>query len=308
VNKTLALDPDAIESARDWEKVSHAIGHEYGLFMANYPKRWASKFLEKELDTAGWGFWDLEKIKEFLILLESTNTFISLNSIYDNDLSWAENYLALDEVKKVGCIAFARREVRSKLPTLDQLDPRTLRVNTTIEEKFSPKTLALNVKVYCQNSAKIAIVDRHNYLTKLDGTDSLFTVFVRELLGIVKGTRCHEILIYAKHEPQKYPYMRSNDSLAEQLEQSFFGSVTPTYGIKYMCCSEYENEHDLHSRKIVTNHVVLLLSDSIAGRTYSQSITRIPDQHVREKNLKSWIDGEHGLDIKATATFKNYKS
>ncbi len=305
MNKTLALDPEAIESARDWDKVSPFIGHEQGLFMADYPRRWTRKFLETEIDTAEWGFWSLEKIKEYLIQLEISNTFISLNAAYDNHLPWADNYLALHEGKKVNCMAFACRKSASGLPTLDQLDPSKLRVDTTINEKFSPQTLVQNVKIYCQNSSKIAIVDRHNYLTTHKGTNSLFSEFVRELLNVVEDTKCHEILIYAKHDPERYPYMRSNDSLEEQLKQTFSGWITPTYGIKYMCCSEHGTKKDLHSRKIVTNHVVFLLSDSIAGKTYSQSITRIPDQHFREENLKSWIDEEHGLDVKVSATFRN---
>ena len=71
---------------------------------------------------------------------------------------------------------------------------------------------------------------------------------------------------------------------------------------------EYLNNQDLHSRRIITNHVVFLLSDSNAGSTYSQSITRVHDDRFRESNLRSWIDQEHGLDVKSSAVFVNHSS
>ena len=100
--------------------------------------------------------------------------------------------------------------------------------------------------------------------------------------------------------------MLTNESIKKQMIKVFNGCVTPTYGIRYICCSEYQNNQDLHARKIITNHVVFLLSDSIAGSTYSQSITRVHDDSIRESNLKSWIDQEHGLDVKASAVFVNH--
>lgn len=48
---------------------------------------------------------------------------------------------------------------------------------------------------------------------------------------------------------------------------------------------------------------MFILSDSIMGRTYSQSITRIADQSIIDSNLKLWIDENHGLDIMTSATY-----
>ena len=64
MNKILALDPEAIETPRDWEKIYPYVGHEKGLFMANYPKTWTQNFLSLDIGDKGWGFWDIEKIKE----------------------------------------------------------------------------------------------------------------------------------------------------------------------------------------------------------------------------------------------------
>ena len=80
MNKVLALDPEAIETALDWYKVQPYIGHSKGLFLADFPRNWALEFLHRDINTDGWGFWDIEKLKEYLIQLKNSNTFISLNS------------------------------------------------------------------------------------------------------------------------------------------------------------------------------------------------------------------------------------
>jgi hypothetical protein len=305
MNKILALDPRAIESPSDWGKIYPFVGHEKGLFMANFPKHWAKEFLAQDFDADSWGFKEFERLKEVLISLQESNTFVSLQAPYEPSVEWSKNYSKIDEYKKENCIAYGRRKVSGDLKTLDDLDPRQLFINSTIEEKFTPKKLTKSLKIFLQNSPKIAIVDRHNYLTTLSGNTSLFVDFIKEILDVTKSSKCHEIIIYAKHDPDNYPYMLNDDSIKKKMMDVFDGCITPTFGIRYICCSEYQNNQDLHSRKIITNHVVFLLSDSIAGGTYSQSITRVHDEVFRESNLKSWIDQEHGLDVKASAVFIN---
>ena len=305
MNKILALDPRAIESKNDWGKIYPFLGHERGLFMSNFPKYWTKEFLAQDFDPNEWGFRDLEKMKELLILLQESNTFVSLNSPYESSIEWFENYSKIEFNKKENCIAYGRRKASGDLKTLDDLDPRNLLIDTTIAEQFTPKKLINSLKIFLQNSPKIAIIDRHNYLTMPSGRPSIFIDFVKELLDVTKSSKCHEIIIYARHDPDKYSYMRSDESIKQEMAKLFDGCVTPTYGIKYICCSEYQNNQDLHARKIITNHVVFLLSDSIAGSTFSQSITRVHDDSFRESNLKSWIDQEHGLDVKTSAVFVN---
>ncbi len=305
MNKILAIDPRAIEDPIDWVKIYPFVGHERGLFMANFPKYWKKEFLSQDFDSSSWGFRELEQMKEFLILLQESNTFISLNSPYDPTIEWHKNYSNIDDDKKKNCIAYGRRKASGELKTLDDLDPRKLLIDSTLEEKFTPQKLTQSIKLFLQNSPKIAIVDRHNYLTSPNEKKSIFVEFIREVLGVIKSSKCHEIIIYAKYDPVNYPYMLTDEGIQAQMTKVFHGCITPTYGIKYICCSEYQNNQDLHARKIVTNHVVFLLSDSIAGSTYSQSITRVHDDAFRESNLKSWIDQEHGLDVKASGVFIN---
>lgn len=310
MNKVLALDPEAIETALDWYKIQPHIGHSKGLFLADFPRNWVFEFLQRDINTADWGFWDFERLKEYLIQLKNNNTFISLNASYDFKVEWTKNFLKLEDEKRKNCIALASRKSTDNFKTIDDLIPSELNVDSTIEKKFTPIELAQNLKLFFRNSPKIAFVDRHNYLTTANGEESKFSTFIKELLTIIKSSKCHEIIIYSKHDPDKYPYMKSNKSLLDKLQDIFEGFVTPTYGIKYICCSEFSEikdtkSQDLHSRKILTNNVMFILSDSIGGRTYSQSITRIADQSIIDTNLKLWIDEDHGLGVMASATYSN---
>ena len=170
-------------------------------------------------------------------MLHKTNTFISLNSPFESSISWFNNYSKIEDAKKEKCIAFVSRDSNEGCTTLDDLDPRQLYIDTTIEEKFNPQKLINLLKIYLQNSRKIAIVDRHNYLTTGNDKPSLLVDFVKELLIVAKSSKCHEIIIYAKYDPNKYPYMISNESLKAELTRVFHGCITPTYWIKYIFCS-----------------------------------------------------------------------
>lgn len=305
MNKILALDPLAIESYIDWLKFQPYVGQNKGLFMANFPRHWVSEFIKNELDTKDWGFYDTIKIKEFLISQESNNTFVSLNSTYDKKIKWGKNYNNVPNANKIDCIPIASRSDNNGLRTFEDLQPEEeLFIDSTKSEGLTPNGLLQCCKLFFQNSSKIAFVDRHNYLLTAGGELSTFTSFIQGLLKIIKDPKkCHAILIYSKYDPEKYPYMKSNDALYQQLSKVFGGHTTPTYGIKYMCCQESSKNEDLHARKIVTNHVVFNLQDSISGHTRSQSITRVADKNFREKNIKSWIDEDHGLDVISSATY-----
>jgi hypothetical protein len=305
MNKILAMDPSAIDSVRDWEKIYPFIEHAKGIFIANYPRKWAQKFIN-QIDTSDWGFWDQKKIEELLIYWESTNTFVSLNSPYDDLLNWSVNYSKAN-IDTSHCISFGSRKLIHGLKTLDELDPNQLFLDSTIFGKFTSIELVKLLKLFLQNAGKLALIDRHNYLIKTNGEIHPFVIFVRHILSAIKSSKCYEIIIYARHDPDKYPYMKSNETVYEQLKKSFEECITPLHGVRYICCSEYANNQDLHARRIITNNVVFLLSDSIAGHNFSQSITRVHDKNFREKNLKDWIDGDHGLAIKSEATYINLK-
>lgn len=310
MNKILALDPSAVESPTDWYKVYPFVGQRHGLFVADFPKRWEREFVARleDLDPKVWGFWDEERITNTLIELREQNSFLSLQSPYDRSRGWFENLLTVLEEKMDRVIAFGSRRDNLQPPTLDTLDPTSLEVQTTLSGELTPERLLKELQPYLRSSRKLALVDRHQYLTDSRGLDSSFLRFLRLLLSEVQSSSCHEILVYARHAPEDFPYMRSNDSLTRQLSISLSGHVTPTYGIKYLCCSELSRKTtDLHRRMIVTNHVAFVLADSIAGRSHSKSITRVPDKGFIEESQKNWIDGDHGLEIKCRADYVNLK-
>jgi len=308
MNKTLALDPGAVKSPLDWHKVYPFVGQRRGLFVADFPKRWEREFIDQlgELDPSVWGFWDEERITSTLIELREQNSFRSLESPYDMRRSWFENFLSVPEKKRERVIAFGSRGDSLKPPTLDTLDPTSLEVQTTLSGKLTTEKLLSELRPYLRTSKKLALVDRHNYLTDRSGSESSFLRFLRSLLSEVESSSCHEILVYAKYAPDDYPYMLSSESLTSQLSTSLTGFVTPTYGVKYFCCSEHlRRTTDLHRRVIVTNHAAFVLADSIAGTTHSKSITRVQDAAFIEDCQKNWIDGDHGLEIISCAEYVN---
>jgi hypothetical protein len=311
MNKTLALDPNAVESPTDWHKIYPFVGQRHGLFVADFPRRWEREFIGRlrELDPTVWGFWDEERITNTLIELREQNSFISLQSPYDKSRSWFENFLSVSEKNRDGVIAFGSRDDSLQPPTLDSLDPTSLEVQTTLSGKLTPERLLSELRPYLRSSGKLALVDRHHYLLDSRGSESSFLKFLRLLLLEVQSSRCHEILVYARHDPEAFPHMRSNDLLARQLEKLLAGQITPTYGIKYVCLSEHTNDRttDLHRRMIVTNHVAFVLADSITGGTHSKSITRVRDKDFIEGCQRNWIDGDHGLEVKCCAEYMNLR-
>ena len=60
----------------------------------------------------------------------------------------------IEKFKKEICIAYRRRKASGDLKTLDDLDPRNLFIDTTIDEKFTSKKLTNSLKIFLQNSPK----------------------------------------------------------------------------------------------------------------------------------------------------------
>jgi len=306
VNKVLALDPEAIESPIDWLKIYPFVGQHQGLFMAAFPRNWAHRFemSSQRFEPSIWDFWNKERIKNALVEFERGNAFVRLGSPYDDQKSWYENYSGVDLAQRKDVLAYTSRDEVSIQQSIEHLDPADLQVGTTWTGDLSPKALVVLLRRYFRNSRKIALVDRNQSLVKEDGRASVFADFLRLLIQEVYNSKCHEILVYTRYDEGRYPYMSSNKSLLAQLKASLAGLKTPTYGVKYMCCSEIgARRTDLHARRIVTNHVVFTLADSIAGNTKSKMLTRVPDKAFREENLQAWIDEEHGLEVVSDAVF-----
>lgn len=310
MNKTLALDPKAIKSALDWYKVYPSLGQRNGMFLANYPKKWVLDFLSslESTDMSEWGFWDLEKLKAHFIDLDRQLALVSLQSPYDRDRSWFQNFCSIPEERRRNCIPFGARDDPNNPPTLDSLDPTDLRVETTISGTLHPRELVRHLSPFLMRSEIVAIVDRYAELENSVGNPSQFSTFlkclVEELQG--EGSRCHEVLVYAQ-SPKDRDYQSSVERLQDQLGKLLSGLKSPSHGVHYICCDEIDQrgKTDLHARKIVTKYVAFSLADSIGGRSHSKSITRIPDSAFLEENIKNWIDGDHGLTIKLKASWKN---
>ena len=304
MNKVLALDPKAIESKADWNAVFPHVGQEKGLFIANFPKRWARSFFERDFDDSTWGFWDRERLKAIISRWEMGNAFMSLEAPYTEPEAWDNSFLNIPAEVRDEILAFGARKHRAKLPTLDDLDPESLSVSSSVSDDVSVERLAGLLRMFLRNSGKVALVDRHQSLLKEDGRSSRFTVFLKNLLVELQNSKCHEILVYTRFESEKFPYMQSEEALRQILVGTVGDCPIPKYGLRYMCCNEVGSKAtDLHARLIVTNHVVFSLSDSIGGGTRSRSVTRVSDKEFIEKNIRLWIDGDHDLEVVTSVTF-----
>ena len=308
MNKILALSPNAIKKYKDWLKIYAKLGPLHGIFLADFPRKWIGKLnLEHStLSSDDWDDWDEKRINEFLAHLQSQNGFISLNSPYKNDMPWEPNFLSLPLDRKSSCIPIGERDNKYDVPDFERFDVNTLNVNDTVSMKFKASELAALLKDYFLSTEKIVLVDRHNYLLTSSGNISEFSKFIREILEIKKNKPLGEIVIYALFDPKNQPYMATTKELSQALEKCFTGVRGPTYGIKYLCCSEAGTGDDLHARYILTKNVAFQLTDSIPGNKASQSITRLRDPLETERLLKKWVDEEHKLVINTEATYINY--
>lgn len=305
MNKVIAMDPLAIEKLSDWLSIKPYLGHEKGLFLAKFPTKWLKDFYRyiEEMDINEFDDLTKKKVTEFVSKLSQENGFLSLGYPSDESKSWAENFINLPNTISHGCIPVGKRGNNKNLQTFDTLDSESLEVKDSMAGKFTAKEFADLIKTYIQNSPKIAFVDRYNYFDS-SSAGKFFIEFIKEVLQLVQNSKCKEIIIYCKYDKPR--------NLKEALTTNFAEFKTPLYGIKYICCNETPDREDarvastdLHARFIVTENVVFNLSDSIAGGTKSQIVTRIKDRDVREAKVKLWIDGEHGLEIVSQAEFVN---
>lgn len=301
MNKIVALAPDTCESTSDCDKLIPFIGHSKGLFLANFPRNWAQIFLNNAERFESVGFWDAVRLRETLKQLKQDNALIALRSGYQDALSWDDNYEALGDSTKSVCVPIFSRGSAKQKNNINNFDPRILHVGNAVYKNFSETELLEVLQIFLRQTAKVAFVDRHNYLD-----NEKFTSFIRATLKVVENSKCHEIKIFSRFDPNR-PYMRDSSVLLEKLSESLHDCITPTYGVTYFCCDEYiaDRPTDLHSRQIVTNHVLFSLGDSIAGRTFSKYISRVDDSNAIEQQKRFWIDDDHGLEIISSATFKN---
>ena len=307
MNKILAIAPEALEKYTDWLKIASRIGQAHGVFFADYPKKkWIHAFNSRlsSLGLENWDQWNEKKIQEFFIALKNQNDLISLESPY-LEKSWETNYLNIGQEKKEKCVAVGSRNNPEGIQDFDKFNPTDITVEDTVEKKFQPVELVNLLKDFLLHTGKIAIVDRNCYLTTPNGQLSEFAKFIQEILRL-KSDRLGQIIIYTKHNPEKYDFLKSVSSLNKTLKETFSAFKTPCWGIKYVSCIEAGAEMDLHRRMIVTNHSLFILSDSIPGSNKSQSITRVQSQVARENAISLWVDEKIQIEKVLEATFQNF--
>lgn len=309
MNKILALSPTAIKKYTDWLKILPRLHPRDGLFLADFPRKWLKRFNlnDSTIHTDSWDDWSEKQIQEFLIHLKNDNGLISLNSPYDERFQWEENFLKLNSDIQNKCIPVGSRKNIQQLPDFDNFDFNQLNLIRDTVSEFTDSELIDLLAHYFLTTEKIAFVDRHNAPLNLSGKISNFCKTIQELLKLTKNNgSLGEIIIYTKYDPDKHPYMKSENEFKRVLEDCFSGLKTPTYGIKYICCSEAGTGDDLHARHILTKHAAFVLTDSISGRNSSQSITRIRDRSETERLLCKWIDEDNKLEKVMTVNYINY--
>jgi len=307
MNKIFATSPASIHLYQDWLKFFDKIGQPNGLFFANFPNPWLSKFKEnlESLKIEEWDDWDKKKIIEFFIHLKNTRSLIPLHHKYDYSQSWEMNYLNLPDKIRQDCIGIGKRNNEYGIKDFTKLNPLDLKVSSFHKGALSPNDFVNLLGVYFNQTKKIAFVDRHNYLTNSQGQLTPFANCIRLVLDSYRSTELGELIIYAKYDELSHHYMSNKEELIKALSFCFKGCRIPIYGIKYICCKEIPNRHigNLHTRLICTNHVIFHLGDSIPGRNDSQQITRISDPYESSEQLTYWIDEEHNLEVVTEATF-----
>ena len=309
MNKILALSPTAIKKYTDWLKILPRLHPRDGLFLADFPRKWLKKFNlnDSTIHTDNWDEWDEKQIQEFFINLKNENGLIPLNSPYEANAQWEENFLKLSTEIQEKCIPVGSRNNIQKLPDFDNLDFNRLKSIRDTVSQFKDGELIDLLANYFLTTEKIAFVGRHNAPLNLSGKVSNFTKLIQEILKLTKNNgSLGEILIYTTYDPRDHPYMKNVTDLQAVLEKCFIGFKTPICGIKYICCAEAGTGDDLHARHILTKNVVFTLTDSISGKNSSQSITRIRDRHETERLLCKWIDEDHKLEEIITVTHKNF--
>ena len=309
------MDPLAIEKLSDWLSIKPYLGQDKGLFLAKFPTNWYAEFSQyiKEMDICEFDELAKRKVTEFVSQLKNENGFLSLGYPRDGNKSWAENFINLPDNMSQDFIPVGKRGNNKNLQTFETLDSEHLDVRDIVAGKFTPIELANLIKVYIQNSAVIAFVDRNNYLSSNSQSGKFFIDFIKEVLLLVRDTKCQEIIIYCKYD-EKYNYLKEDKTVNEALASNFSQFKIPLYGLKYICCTEAPAREDLraasidlHARWIVTHNVAFQLSDSISGGTKSQTVTRIKDKVFREAQVKSWIEQEHGLEVVSMGVLLNNK-
>lgn len=305
MSRLVSIDPSAIQSMSDFERIRPCLGQTKSFFLAQTPNSWLN-LLKANIENFSQN--DQKKINEFFVYLQNENNSIFRVNYKDRTEDFLQN--AIDHIKT---------DRRLKLVIANKTVPpyniKTF-LDTTDDELDGPESFHgtydvdkvwFFLELYAKTSGRLAIISRHNNLFNSVNKPKKFSEHLRQLVNGVTGSGCHEIIIYSKKDTGLQE-QDSNESLKKGLAEILRGLKLPTYGVRFIVCDE-TNSHDtdLHERLIVTNHVILRLSDDLGGGTKSQSISVEPDSKISRQLRSRWLDGDHGLTIYRDVRIENPK-
>lgn len=296
MSRLISIDPSAIQSIADFNHIRPYIGQTKTFFLAASPKNWCSELMKaiEEFDQNS-----QKRILEFITHLKAEKSLYRAGYSDESDdfITNAINHLQVDQHLK---LVIANKTVGDAIKTFQDLTNEDLDGPKSFSGSFSDEnSVWFYLELYAKTAGRLAIVSRHNNLFDSRDRPSLFSKHLCKLVAGVNNAGCHEIIIFTTRSEDKYPEQRTQESLKNALMDILNGIKLPTYGVRMIVCDEksISRETDLHGRLIVTNHVVLNLSDNLGGRTRSQSISVEPDSAISKFKRSLWLEMEHGLDV-----------
>jgi hypothetical protein len=292
IHKVVGMDPLALQNEGDWLSVWPYLGQAKGGFLANVPSSWFKDFANRQdLAEICWRGLSRKAIIERLTALKNENGLIAVPHERKPGEHWediAPKVLGGDEHS----VLVGKRGNQAGIPTFDDLAQDRFEADNSAKPRTTDELVRI-LSPFLQNAGRVAFVDRHQYLDQ-----RAFTKLMRKVVSEVTGKACHEIIIYAKHDPNRQ-YMSSLAATLSQMKEAFRGLKLPSYGIRYLSCDENVSDRpdDLHARRIVTNFCLITLQDSLAGWTRSQSISRQTSRELLLLYQHHWLEGNHGLKI-----------
>ena len=303
MSRLISIDPSAIQSIADLNLIRPFIGQTKSFFLAQTPKNWIQLL---ETNAAQLDQNVQKKLREFLVKLKDENSIyrVDYRDKTDDFVKNAINHLKEDKHLQ---LVIANLFINESIKSFADLNDEDLEGPKSFHGQYDTDSIWHFLEIYAKTAGRLAIVSRHNNLFDAMNRPSRFSKYLRKLVEGVSGSGCHEIVIYTTRDEIKYSEQISEKNLKESLAKILQGIKLPTYGVRMIVCDENANfnKTDLHERVIVTNHVVLRLSDDLGGRTKSQSISVETDMSVSKKLRLNWFDMEHGLSVFLDVTLKN---
>lgn len=323
LHRLVFLHQEAVDSEADSVKLRAVLGQHRGNFLATHPspRKWIDSCLDSYKKKNPTDTWGLRALKEFLINLGHRNSLIeSGQGFYEWIGSWSETANALRPKDGVNARVIDRAPGQRGFPTLKEIDIEDLEVTSTVDfprasvRNNMVSELAAISAPFVRQSPQVAIVSRHNSLTAVREQTSRTINFLTEILKFSKGGILEELILftrdthflnditYKNHDELFTKTVAALSSTFSKKESVNLRQSLPPGGIVYVIGDdERTTRTNLHTRLIVTHHVVLQTGDDISvSDTSPQRITRNfytkKNNTEFEEEKKRWFGSEHGFD------------